>query len=138
MKKLKWFVLCGLMIILISGCSSSGGKFEEINFQEYQKLIENKESFVLEMLRDDCSHCKDLKPKLQKVIKEYDITIKTINLNSLSKEDEKAFKSIVGTNGTPTIIFYKNGEEASVATRIVGDIPREKIIQKFKDNGIIK
>lgn len=125
-------------MICISGCSNTSGRFESITYQEYQKLIENKESFILEVMSSDCSHCQNLKPKLQSVIKEYGIVIKTINLEALSSEDYQALTKEIGTRSTPTIIFYEEGYETSVSTRILGDISKDKIIQKMKDNQIIK
>ena len=40
--------------------------------------------------------------------------------------------------GTPTTIFFKDGEEKTTATRIEGDISIERTIDKFKKNGFIK
>ncbi len=139
MKKLKGIIICMIGIFLITGCSSeSGGRFDSISYQDYRKMIENKESFVLEVMSSDCTHCKNLKPKLQKVIKDYGVVVKVMNLEALSSEDYKAFTKEIGTQSTPTIIFYQEGYETSVATRILGDVSSEKIIQKFQDNGIIK
>lgn len=134
--KIRLFIL--LIILCITGCTSKTGKFESITFNEYQQLIENKESFILEVMSSDCTHCKSLKPKLQNVINNYGITIKTINLEKLSNKDYQEFTNIIGSKATPTILFYKNGYESSVSTRIIGDVTKERIIEKMKDNGIIK
>lgn len=138
MKKGKILIIGMLFMLLCSGCTSSSGNLESITLNDYKKLIKNKETFVLEMMSTDCTHCQSLKPKLQKIVKEYGITIKVINLQKLSSNDLKEFTDIIGTSATPTIIFYKDGEEKSVATRINGDVSKEKIIEKFKDNEVIK
>lgn len=141
MKKRKlWIFLTVIMIgiLTMTGCTEKKGHLESITFENYQQLIENKESFALEVMSTDCTHCQSLKPKLQNVINEYGITIKTINLENLTSEEYQTFTSIIGSRATPTIIFYKKGEEKSVATRIVGDVSKEKLIEKLKDNGIIK
>lgn len=138
MKNRKWIILGVMVIFFITGCKTKSGTLESITFKEYENLIENKETFVLEMMSTDCSHCQNLKPKLQKVVKEYGIKIKVINMAKLSIDDYKKFTSMVGTKGTPTIIFYKDGEEKSVATRIIGDVSKEKIVQKLKDNEVIE
>lgn len=138
MKKMRWIILVIIGIITITGCSSEKGSFETISYQDYQKLIENKEDFMVEVMSSDCTHCKSLRPKLQKVINDYKINMKVINLEELSSEDYQAFTNEIGTRATPTIIFYKKGYESSVSTRIVGDVSEEKIIQKMKDNKIIK
>jgi len=128
------FVFC----IFLGGCDSNSGKLEAITLEEYKTLIENKESFVLEQWGDDCVHCASLKPKLQKFIKNYGVVVKTINVNQLSSEERKELKQYTGTSSTPVLIFYQNGEEKSVSTRIVGDVSYDKIVEKFKSNGIIK
>lgn len=136
MKKLKYLVLI-LVVIFISGCSNKSG-LDDITYSEYKELISSKDSFVLEVMRDGCSHCETLKPRLEKVASNYNTEIKVINLAKLSDEDYLAFTKEIGTGATPTVIFYKDGEEKSMATRIIGSVSEEKIIDKFKDNGIIK
>lgn len=137
MKKIKVILLI-LCILILTGCANSNGKLESITLNEYKELIANKESFVIEQYGSSCNHCASLKPKLQKFIKEYNLTIKTINLDKLTESERNELKSITGTLATPVIMFYKEGSEKSVATRIVGDVTYEKLIAKFKDNGIIE
>ena len=58
MKKGKWIILLTMCCFLLLGCSSNtSGKLESITFEEYQTLIENKETFALEMWRTTCTHC---------------------------------------------------------------------------------
>lgn len=136
MKKLKYLFII-LALFFLVGCSKSS-KLEDIDYTEYKNLINNKENFVLEVMRDGCGHCASLKPKLESVASKYDVNVKVINLALLSDEDYIEFTKEIGTAATPTVIFYKNGVEKSVATRIIGSVSEEKIINKFKDNGIIK
>ncbi len=138
MRKILKYLGLFLILIGISGCGTTSGKFVSISYEEYKDLIDQKETFVLEMMSSDCTHCKSLKPKLQEVIKEYDIEVKTINTKRLTKKEYQELTSTIGTEATPTIIFYKNGYEETVASRIVGDVSKDKLIQKFKDNGLIK
>ena len=56
-----------------------------------------------------------------------------------AEKDEKEFKDKFSFDGgTPTTIFFKDGEEKTTATRIEGDISIERTIDKFKKNGFIK
>lgn len=135
MKKLKFFGLI-LVIFLISGCSNSN--LEKISYKEYKNLIDDKETFILEVMKNDCSACISLKPRLEEVAKEYNINIKYIDTSSLNENEYNEFNDMVYVKGTPTIIFYENGEEQSMATRIVGAVPKDKLITKFKDMGYIK
>ena len=128
---LKAFVLMSFIFIL-TGCGKSNLK--EITYKEYEKLIENKETFVVEMMRTGCSHCQDIKPKLEEIANKYNIEIKYINVDKLSQEENDN----ISITGTPTLIFYNEGVESSVSTRIVGDKTKDYILNKFKANGFIK
>ena len=59
-------------------------------------------------------------------------------LNFYIKDDEKKeFNSIINFDSTPMTVFFKNGEETTVATRIVGAKNEEYILAKLKSNGYI-
>lgn len=131
MKKFKFiFIIIGLL--LLTGCSKSN--IERISYSEYEKLIADKETFILEVMQDDCSACKRFKPNLEEVLKEYKIKVKAISTDDLTDEQQDNF----GITGTPTVIFYINGEEETTASRIIGSVSKDKIISKFKANGFIK
>lgn len=131
MKKVK-YILVLVGVLFITGCSKSNIK--EISYNEYKNLIDNKETFILEVMREDCINCKNFKPKLNEVAKKYNINVKSISTDNLSDEELDVF----GISGTPTVIFYKDGKEETTAARIVGDTSKDKIITKFKASGFIK
>ena len=131
MKKLKIGLLL-ICILCLTGCSKSYVK--EISYDEYKKLVKNKETFILEVMREDCSACQTFKPKLESVAKEYEVEVKAISTDNLSNEELNEF----GITGTPTVIFYIDGEEQTTASRINGSVNKDKIISKFKASGFIK
>ena len=101
--------------------------------------IDNKESFVLCVSRTTCSHCQSYKPKLQKVANKYNIKIYYTDIDTYNKDELNDFNSrITFDGGTPVTLFIKNGEEKTTATRIIGDVSSEKIIDKLKKNDFIK
>ena len=65
------------------------------------------------------------------------IDIYYIDVDLLSEEENTELKKYINFTSTPTTVFFKNGEETSVATRINGDASREKIEKKLKSNGFI-
>ena len=85
-------------------------------------------------MSNDCTACKDFRPKLEDVASSYKIEVKYINIDKLTADqyDELA------VSATPTVIFYIDGEEETTAARIVGSVKREKIISKFKASGFIE
>lgn len=110
----------------------------ELNYSEIIEKIENKDTFVLCISATNCIHCQDYKPKLEKISKDYDITIYYINKDTIEDEEYKEFKSKLSFDGgTPTTIFFINGEEKTTANRIEGNVKTEKIINKLKNNGFI-
>lgn len=131
MKKLKIGLLL-VSIFLLTGCSKSFIK--EISYDEYKDLIDSKETFILEVMREDCSACVSFKPKLESVANKYEIEVKVLNTDNLSDEELDSF----GISGTPTVIFYIDGEEVTTASRINGSVSTDKIISKFKASGFIK
>ena len=135
MKKVLRVLLVITLVFITTGC---GNKYmKKISYNKYQKMLENKESFVLEIMRKDCSACKNFKPKLEEVLKDYKITIYYIDTDSLSKKDSDKLYQETGISGTPTVIFYKKGVEETKSSRINGSVSTDKIIAKFKANGII-
>jgi len=137
MKKIIKLFIIVIGVFLITGCNSSRN-LENISFKEYKNLIEKKEDFALEIMRTDCSACVAFKPKLEKFLKEYNLKIKVINTDDLTKEEYQELMDITNISGTPTILFYKNGKESSISTRIVGNVSTTKLIDKFKSAGLIK
>ena len=130
MKKFKFiFIIMG--VLLLSGCSKS--HIDEISYDEYKNLINDKETFILEVMQDGCSACESFKPTLEEVLKEYDMKIKSINTSDLSDKELDEFD----INGTPTVIFYIDGKEETKAARIIGSVDKDKIISKFKASGFI-
>ena len=123
-------------VLLFTGCSDNK-YLNEISYKKYHELLDNKESFVLEIMRTDCQACIDYKPTLKKFVNDYKVEVKYINTDHLSKENLEKLFDETEIDGTPTLIFYKNGEEETVASRIIGNISYEKTVNKFKANGII-
>lgn len=132
MKKFK--IILGVMILfLLTGCGESK-YLKEISYKEYEELIKNKESFVVEIMRDGCSACESFKPTLKEFTEEYKIEVKYINTDNLTDEEIDTF----GISGTPTLIFYKDGVEQTVSSRLIGAVSKDKIVAKFKANEFMK
>lgn len=124
------------LIVMLSGCGKSYMK--KISYNEYKDLITNKETFILEIMRTDCSACINFKPKIEEVAKEYKIEVKYINTDDLTDEEYKNLEIDTGITGTPTVIFYNDGIEKTKSSRINGSVSIDRIISKFKTNGFIE
>lgn len=136
MKKFLKLIVIILCLFIFTGCGKSYVK--EISYNEYKDLIKDKETFILEIMRTDCSACINFKPKLEQVAEDYKLEIKYLNTDHLSEEEYNDLFDKTGISGTPTVIFYHNGIEETVASRINGSVSTDKIISKFKASGFIE
>ena len=136
MKKYLKLGIILLTLFFITGCSNN--YLEEITYNEYKQLVKNKETFILEIMRTDCSACINFKPKIENVANEYKVKVKYINTDNLTDEENDSLFLDTGISGTPTVIFYNDGVEITKSSRINGSVSEDKIISKFKANGFIK
>lgn len=113
--------------------------FIKLNYNEILEKINSKESFILCISASKCTHCKSYKPKLKKISNDYDIKIYYTDVDKFNDNEYDEFKDKFSFDGgTPTTMFFKNGQEKTTATRIEGDISIERTIDKFKKNGFIE
>lgn len=136
MKKTIKFITIILTVFILTGCGNSS--ITEITYKDLEKKLENKESFILEIVQDGCSNCESFSPKFDKVLTKHNLTAVSINRAKLSDIDSTKLDNLYNITGTPTVIFIENGEEPSILRRIIGDVDQEKIISKLKNAGYIK
>lgn len=119
-------------ILFLTGCSSNLNTVKEIDFATLQSKIDNKETFILEIIQTGCSHCEEFSPRFRKVLSEYDLTGYSINLSNLTEEEKDKLYEITEVEGTPTVCFFKKGNE-EVMNKIVGAVSNKEIYNKLKD-----
>lgn len=136
MKKFLLTITFILSLFLLTGCEES--PIKNLKYADFQKKIANKETFILEVMQDGCSHCESFTPKFEKVLKEHSITAYSLNLAKLAKVEREEFNNNYEVDGTPTVLFFKDGQESSILNRINGDKDKSVIISKLKTNGYIK
>ena len=108
-----------------------------ISFNELEKKIEKKESFILVITQKQCSHCAEYKPILKEVLYEYDLEAFELDQKTLTKKEKAKLKDIASITGTPTTVFISEGSEIATATRIHGAASKGAIISRFKAMGYI-
>ncbi|MEG2447893.1 MAG: thioredoxin family protein [Bacilli bacterium] len=136
MKKLIIPAILIFSCLMLTGCGSS--YIKDTNYKEINKLITDKEDFILEVMSTNCSACKDFEPKLKEVANEYKITILKLDIKDLKDEEWVTLRDTYSLSGTPTTMFFTKGEEVSISTRMDGNISKDKIISKLKAMGYIK
>jgi thioredoxin 1 len=90
--------------------------------------IATGEPVVAYMFSPECSHCKNMTPKLMPIADEVDVQVDQLNILEF---DEWATYSV---EATPTLIFFKDGVEVN---RLVGDAPQDQIYNFF-NNVVLK
>ena len=136
-KVLKSIILLFVVTIMFCGCSKEE-RIVEISLDEFKEKMANKESFVLYVGNEGCSHCISYRPVLEQVLEDYDITIYQIDNSKLDNSEFAEFRTYVNISGTPTVAFITDGEEESTLNRITGEVSRKTTIERFKSNGYIE
>ncbi len=136
----KWLcLLCTILSITFITACSKYTTYEEVSFDTVMKMLDNKQSFILFIGSSSCSHCATYEPKLNSVIKEYQVKVYFIDVSKLSEaENSKLNAKISYGNATPMTVFIKNGKEESSYNRIRGDQDRDVIVSMFQKNGYIE
>ena len=80
-----------------------------------------------------CPPCKELKPTIEALEKEYE---GKIEIRSIDVDQNKDLAQKFGVQAIPTLVFLDaKGNELS---RIVGLVPRDTIVGRFKAHGFIE
>lgn len=118
-----------------------------IDYKKYEKLISNKDTHIIVVGQTTCGHCIAIKPALNSVAGDYDVTINYLNLTEMSEEESDLFfeslKTIEyndeefledGSFGTPLTLIVKNGK---VSSYISGQRTISQLVREFKKLGLI-
>ena len=131
-------IILALLIVplFLTGCTPK--TYEEVSYNKLKTMIDNKEDFILLIGAAHCSACEAYKPTLNKVITDYHLAVKYIDLDGLSDPEYEYVLANFDITGTPTIVFVKKGQEVSSQNRIVGNEKYSKTVEILKENGYIK
>lgn len=139
MKKMVKFVMLIGFVFLCIGCNDKSKYLENISYEQFQKKVENKEDFIVIITKDQCDYCKQFHPVFQAAVQDLEYTAFEMILTDMKEEDYKSFKSTYSVNGTPTVMFFKAGEESSVLNRMVGaNHSKNDVINRIKELGYTK
>lgn len=84
----------------------------EMNVSEFNEMLKTEDELTVYFYQTDCMYCKNTTPILVPLAKKLKIDLKVFNL----QENEIGW-NLYSVEGTPTIVYYKNGKEIS---RIAG------------------
>ena len=125
MKKKIKYLLIGILAIFLTGCSNSN-VITDIDYSKLEEMIDNKESFILEIVQTGCSHCEEFSPRFRAVLKTNNKEAYSFNLYNMTEEESKKFSELTtSVSGTPTVLYFEDGKETS--HKINGAVSNEKI-----------
>ena len=142
---MKKILIIFIVIITLFTVGCGKGSVEEITLDEYEQMMKNKKSFILFVGSKTCSHCAEFKITLERVIENYNIDFKYIDISNFNDDERKSFSSEIRFDGTPTTVFVEEGKDNSCrlmscddTKRIEGAQNYEKVVEILKSNGYIK
>ncbi len=131
--RLKTILILGI-ILLITGCQTN---LEQITYHELMNKINKKDTFIIEITQNNCSHCEEFSPRLKTILETNKIKAYNLNLSNISEDDYNKLAKDYNVSGTPTTMFFKEGKEL-INNRINGSISDKKIINILKRLNYIK
>ncbi len=135
MKNKVKYIIIVIGIIFLTGCTNNN-PITNIDYNKLETMINNKESFILEIVQTGCSHCEEFTPRFKNILKNNNIEAYSLNLYNLTKDEKNKFNDLTTISGTPTVLFFENGKETS--NRIYGAVNDDKIKEHLKKAGYIK
>ena len=127
--------LLGLIIILccfvITGCART------ITYKTLNDKIEGKESFVVLVIQNGCSHCENFQPVFDEFANNNNIDYVKLNLTNLQSSEKEDLHNKYNISGTPTVMIFKNGVEEK-ELRLEGEVTIPVLKSTFKKAGYIK
>ena len=103
------------------------GKILEIQANEYEKEVLNREVAVVDFYSTECPPCEALAPKFEGLSELYGDDIPFIKI---FRQGNRELAEGLDITGSPTVIFYKDGE--LVGDRLTGGIKRSDLIRNLE------
>lgn len=129
-KKILGFVLI-LCCLIVTGCSRT------ITYKTMKDKIKEKESFVVLVIQNGCSHCENFQPVFDKFANDNGIEYVKLNLTNIQNIDRNDLNQNYNISGTPTLLIFKDGLEVN-DLRIEGETSVSNLKKVFKKAGYIK
>jgi len=119
-----------VMICIFQGNDDSKpSPIREISFETMIQKFEAKETFILYIGANNCTHCLELKPILTGALNETGKIAYYIDTAKLTDEEDNKLKEHVEYRGTPNVAFIKNGQENQMRRMIGSGYSKEKVIE---------
>lgn len=129
-------IIVALVVVAIVFDDSESNYLKDTTLTEVIDMMDDEKSFILYINQSDCEHCKQFTPNFISVLRETDLVGYSLNLSNLSEEDMDLYESTFDVDGTPTVLFYTEGNESLI--RLEGEQTKAKIKSKIEAAGFIE
>lgn len=104
-------------------------KILHINSQEFEAIVLKSENpVIVDFYSDECPPCEVLAPIYEKMAEKYGEHIKFVKI---FRQENKEFARSINVTGSPTVLFYKNGEE--VGHRLNGFMNKPQVRKAIEE-----
>ncbi|MGG3178024.1 thioredoxin family protein [Priestia megaterium] len=120
-------IVFGVGVYVYASSVNNQHEYQDISFDNYQKKIKDNKSFTLYVYKTGCPACGELEPTLNKVIKEKNLKIYSLEM-SKNRDIHKDYLMENNISSTPMLINYSNGKEDN---RLSEELITEKKLKNF-------
>ena len=94
-----------------------------INTEQFEELLKNSDKpVILDFFSDDCPPCDVLAPIYEKMAEKY---VDYITFAKMKRQDNRELALKFGVTGSPTVLFFNNGEE--IGSRLSGFMTKPQV-----------
>ncbi len=136
MKKIIITLTLIISALALTGCGPK--TYTEISYNDLEKMIKQKQDFILFIGSETCSACSSFKITVNELVKNHKIDIKYIDISKLTDSENDKLLEYFPFDATPTTILAKKGKETGDDNRIIGNQKYSKVEKKLKEKGYIK
>lgn len=134
MTKRLFFIGMIIVIMGIGGAIALSNKqeapeYKDISLKQFEKKVKDSQEFVVYVQETSCPACQESRPILNKVIKENDLEVFSLNIEKKENYDT-SFLEEYNVDHVPTILKIKDGKEVN---RIVGFHTENDYIKFLKE-----
>ena len=103
---------------------------ELVTVEKLNEMKQNGEKVLADFYAEWCGPCKAMGPAIESLMTEYNVEGSEVEIKKVNVDDEPGLAQKYNVRGIPTLIFLKDGEQA---TKISGNQSKAKITEMINE-----